>query len=120
MHKLILSTAGAFMLLLAVTLVWNSDAVAYSGLSAMAPIHSPVHKALCKDCSGNFIEDKMCGDGKQPVCEEGANGQWKCLCGACGDDGGEHASCPSNRTICCATPGQCCVCADGRFKCCPR
>lgn len=114
MRKMVLLTVGAFMLLLAPLLAWNSQAVAYSGIIAIEPSHSPLQKVECKLDDKTFPDD-LCGDGKHLVCQPVDNGPPKCQCVDCGG----HGACPKSATICCA-PGTCCSCGIGGIKCCPR
>ena len=57
MRKLVLSFAGAFMLLFAISLAWNSQVVAYSGILAGMPTNSPVELIDCD------VNDELCEKG---------------------------------------------------------
>jgi hypothetical protein len=108
MHKMVLSTVGAFMLLLAALLTWNSQAVAYSGILSIGPTHSSVQKVDCD------VAD-ICDEKQHLVCSRGDDGKLDCQCEPCGG----HGLCVKNAAVCCM-PGTCCTCGDGRFKCCPK
>jgi hypothetical protein len=109
MRKMVLSTVGALMLLLAALLTWNSHAAAYSGILSIGPIYSSVQKVDCD------AADQICEKDKHLVCSRGDDGKLDCQC----EDCGAHPICPKSALICCA-PGQCCTCGTGSFKCCPR
>jgi len=109
MRKTVLSTVGAFVLLLSALLTWNSQTVAYSGILSIGPIHCSVQKV---DCG---VADELCEKDKHLVCSHGDDGKLECDC----EDCGAHGICPSSASICCP-PGRCCTCGDGKIKCCPR
>ena len=109
MRKMVLSTVGAFVLLLAALLTWNSQAVAYSGILPVGPTYSPVQMVECDAC------DDLCEKGFTLVCQQGVNGKLDCNCAKCGG----HGACPKNAALCCP-PGTCCSCGTGSIKCCPK
>jgi hypothetical protein len=104
MLKLVLSVAGASILLLA-TVVWSSQASAVSGVLPIAASHLSIQLVSCD------LAD-VCPKGQHVVCNEDSG---ECQCEDCGG----HAACPKNASICCP-PGTCCACPNGGFKCCPR
>jgi|SwirhirootsSR3_FD_contig_31_21412259_length_575_multi_5_in_0_out_0_1 hypothetical protein len=108
MRKLVLSFAGAFTLLFAISLAWNSQVVAYSGILAGMPTNSPVELIDCD------VKDELCEMGFTVICQS-KDGKPDCQCAQCGG----HAACPTNASIPCGK-GLCCKTASGSFACCPR
>ena len=118
MLKVTLRTAGALLLLLAVTLAWNARATVLMtstlAHSVVGQIPTGVEEVACD------AADELCEQGKTLTCTpspaQGKDPVCECSNVVCADNPAAIGRCPNN-AICCPR-GTCCRCAIGGFKCC--